>query len=416
MTPADRPHATLLYHYFHPDDVVSARQFSDLAEGLVANGWDVTARPCNRGCRDETVRYPKTETWGGVAIERIWRPNLKQASTKGRLLNAAWMILAWSLVGVFGRRRRREVVIVGTDPILSVLIAIPWRLFRPRCGIVHLCHDLYPEAPIAEGMVRARSLPVRVLKWLLARAYRRCDLIVDLGACMGRLLAAYGSKAKTVTLPPWSLVEPPAALEPDPATRKTLFGEAKLGLLYSGNFGRAHTYAEFLDLARRLRGDGVHFCFAGRGNRADELRAAVATDDTNVSFAGFAPESELEKRLGACDLHLVSLRPEWTGTVVPSKFFGALATGRGVIFAGSPESAIAEWIREHEVGWVLTSETATAVAAELRRLVANPTELLALRHRCHAAYAAHFSRSHLTSVWDRVLRALTLPEASRSRT
>ena len=71
-----------------------------------------------------------------------------------------------------------------------------------------------------------------------------------------------------------------------------------------------------------------------------------------MRFAGFAPEAELEKRLTACDLHLVSLRPEWTGTVVPSKFFGALAAGRGVVFAGSPESAIARWIDEHQVGWV----------------------------------------------------------------
>ena len=36
-------------------------------------------------------------------------------------------------------------------------------------------------------------------------------------------------------------------------------------------------------------------------------------------------ETELEKRLSACDFHLVSLRPEWTGTVIPSKFFGALS-------------------------------------------------------------------------------------------
>ena len=39
MAATDDPHATILYHYFHPDDVVSARHFSDLAEGLVERGW-----------------------------------------------------------------------------------------------------------------------------------------------------------------------------------------------------------------------------------------------------------------------------------------------------------------------------------------------------------------------------------------
>jgi glycosyltransferase involved in cell wall biosynthesis len=396
----------LLYHYFHPDDVVSARQFSDLAEGLAARGWDVTGVPCHRGCRDESVTYPLKEWWNGIRIERIWRSNLKQASTVGRLANAAWMLAAWSLRGAFGPKHRKEVVIVGTDPILSVLSVLSWSFFRRNCGIVHLCHDLYPEAPIAEGMIRERSIPVRILKWLLARAYRRCDLIVDLGSCMGDLIRQYGSKARTLTLPPWSLVEPDRVADADPVTRRGLFGTAQLGLLYSGNFGRAHSYAEFLELARSLRGESIGFCFAGRGNRMDELRAAVKPDDSNVSFAGFAPEAELEKRLGACDLHLVSLRPEWTGTVVPSKFFGALATGRGVLFAGSPQSAIARWIQEYQVGFVLTPETRDRVAAELKRLSANPAELLAMRERCHRVYQQHFSKTELLGRWDRELRRL----------
>lgn len=402
----DRPHATVFYHYFHPDDVVSARHLSDLAAGLAARGWRVTAVPCNRGCRDESKVYPPSEDWNGVRIERVWRPNWKQSSNKGRLLNAAWMIAAWSLRGVFGRRYNREVMIVGTDPVLSPLVALPWSAFRRKCGIAHWVFDLYPEAPIAEGMVRERSLPVRVLKRMLASAYRQCDLLADLGSCMGGLVAKYGSHAKTATLVPWALVEPERAVEPDQATRKDLFGDATLGLLYSGTFGRAHSYAEFVELARMLRGGPIHFCFAGRGNRVDELRAVIKPEDTNVSFAGFAPESELEKRLGACDLHLVSLRSEWTGTVVPSKFFGALATGRGVVFAGSPESAIAKWIEQYKIGWVLTPTTLPHVAEELRRLAANPGELIGLRERCHTVYRDHFSKERQLDLWDAEMRAL----------
>ena len=52
--------------------------------------------------------------------------------------------------------------------------------------------------------------------------------------------------------------------------------------------------------------------------------------------------------------------------VVPSKFFGSLAAGRPVVFAGGPDSAIAGWIREFGVGWVLTADNVAEVAAELR--------------------------------------------------
>lgn len=94
------------------------------------------------------------------------------------------------------------------------------------------------------------------------------------------------------------------------------------------------------------------------------------------------------------------------GTVVSSKFFGALAVGRGVVFAGSPDSAIARWIAEHRVGFVLTPETLPAVAAELARLAADPSARQALQQRCFAVYHRHFAREHQLDLWDAALRRL----------
>jgi colanic acid biosynthesis glycosyl transferase WcaI len=405
------PKVTVLYHYFYPDDVVSARHFADFCKGLVARGWQVEAMPCNRGCRDEQQTYPSRETWCGITIRRVWRPRLRQASTVGRLVNAAWMILAWSLLLVFRRRKDLpDVLVVGTDPILSVLAAWFIKRLRPSVQVAHWCYDLYPEAPIAEGMLREESLVVRLLKRLTRAAYHSCAVLADLGDCMRRLLERYQSPARPVTLVPWALSEPATVVPVDQAVRRELFGEATLGLLYSGNFGRAHSYAEFLELARCLRGEPIHFCFAVRGNQTAELHAAVQPEDKNVSFAGFAPESALEKRLGAADIHLVSLRPAWTGVVVPSKFFGSLAAGRPVLFAGSQDAAIARWIREQGVGWVLDRGTLSQVAQELRRLARDARELQIMRQRCHEVYQAHFSMEKTMDQWDRELRALLRPD------
>jgi colanic acid biosynthesis glycosyl transferase WcaI len=402
------PRVTVLYHYFHPDDVVSARHFDSLCRGLADRGWDVLVRPSNRGCRDESQIYPQHELWDGIRIQRVWRPRFRQASNLGRLLNAAWMLFAWALpIG-----RRPDVLIVGTDPILSVLVAVAWRATHPGVKIAHWAFDLYPEAPIADGMLPADSLIVRGLREALNAAYGCCDLIADLGSDMRRRLEAYRPRGRKVTLVPWALSEPDRPVPPEPGVRTELFGAAALGLLYSGNFGRAHSYEEFLALARALRGDGVTLSFAVRGNRTDELHKAVQPDDKNITFAGFAPESELEKRLAAADVHLVSLRPEWTGVVVPSKFFGSLAAGRPVIFAGSSDSSVADWVRELGVGWVLTADNVRAIAADLRALAADPTRLAALQQHCHAVYHDHFSWRVVMDGWDRELRAL-LPERRR---
>ena len=127
--------------------------------------------------------------------------------------------------------------------------------------------------------------------------------------------------------------------------------------MYSGNFGRAHSYDEILSIARALRGQSIRFAFSVRGNRFDELRRAVSEEDSNIAFVPFAAEDRLQARLSAADIHIVTLREEWTGSVVPSKFFGALAAGRPVLFVGSRRSAIAHWIEEHRVGWILGAAT-----------------------------------------------------------
>jgi colanic acid biosynthesis glycosyl transferase WcaI len=405
-----QPRIAVLYHYFHPDDVVSARHMTQFCLELKDRGWQVEALPCNRGCRDESVSYPLDEDYEGVAIKRVWRPRLRQSSSVGRILNALWMIASWCGIALRGRRNTPDVVVIGTDPILSVLAALVLRKLRPSIRIVHWCFDLYPEVAVAEGMVSEGGWLVRILRPLLRAAYRSCDLIADLGSCMRRRLGAYDPPGRKATLVPWSLVEPDTVEQPDPAVRRELFGERPLGLLYSGNFGRAHSFSDFLDLARLLRDDGVHFCFGVRGNRAEELRSAIGPDDSNISLAGFVPESELSKRLAAADVHLVSLRPEWSGMVVPSKFFGALAAGRPVLFAGPRDAAIAGWIEEHGVGWVLDDQTQEEVASKLRSLAKAPELLEEMKLHCQRVYQVHFSRRCVMDDWHREL----LPRDGRS--
>jgi glycosyltransferase involved in cell wall biosynthesis len=405
---------TVLYHYFHPDDVVSARHLSDFCEDLAVRGWSVEAMPCNRGCRDDRQTFRLRERWRGVDIRRVWRPRFRQSSGIGRIVNALWMIVAWSLVGLRRPAHRPDVLVVGTDPVLSVLTA---KVVKALCGRVRVAHwafDLYPEAPVADHLLRAESTFVRFLRRLLRRAYAACDLIADLGPCMRARLSDYGHRARTVTLVPWALSEPATTERPDPNVRAKLFGDARLGILYSGNFGRAHSYSDVLALARQLRKSGVHFCFAVRGNRADELRETVRPDDANVSFAEFTPEAELRQHLAAADVHVASLRPEWTGVVVPSKFFGSLAAGRPVLFAGAADSGISHWIRQYGVGWVLGANNVEATAEQLLRLADSRSELMRLQDHCHAVYREHFARRRVMDAWDRELRALLRRRPSAS--
>ena len=411
------PRLLLVYHFFQPDPVVSARLYADFAEEQRRRGWEVTVLTSNRAWGDLSTALPARESWRGVDVRRLFRPPWSQSRPLQRLANSAWLLGGWSLDAI--RHATYDAVVIGSDPAFAALLALPLRLRFPRAAIVHWCYDLYPEAIVAEGAGRVARALVPVARAVMKRAYRACDALVDLGPCMRRRLEAYDVPAVRETIVPWALVEPAAPAAPDPAVRRELFGEARLGLLYSGTLGRAHDFETFLTLARACRqrwGNAVAVTFACRGNRFAELERAVTPADTNVRFAEFAAQEDLQKRLEAADLHLLSLRGEWTGIVVPSKFFGSLAVGRPVVFAGPSDSSIPRWIRELDVGVHLDGRDLAPVLHRLAALQEKPDGVRRWQENAFRAYRQTFAKSVSNERWDHLLRELaSVPQQAGPR-
>jgi colanic acid biosynthesis glycosyl transferase WcaI len=400
-----KPSIAVLYHFFPPDEIQSAMHYGDLASGLSARGWQVSAHPNIWSSDDQSVRFSTHEEWQGVSIKRIWRPNLAQASDKGRFVNAAWMIFRWSLLALT-LKPRPDVLMIGTDPILSLVVARVWKILSPDTKVVHWCFDAYPEAAIADGVLPRRGLLTHLFTSLMGAAYSSCALIVDLGPCMRSILLKYPSPARRETIVPWAFEEPAVPLPMAVSERLSIFGETPLALLYSGSFGRAHSYEELLDLAELLRPSGAKLVFSVRGKRQEELKQAVARRNVAIGFVPFASSDKLQDRLACADIHVVTLRSDWTGMVVPSKFFGALAAGRPILFVGSPESSLAQWIREFDIGWILTRENLPAIATQLLAYVDSADEIRAMQKRCFAVYRQFFSQASQIEKFDQALRLL----------
>ncbi len=511
------PKLLVLYQYYSPDDVVSAVHFTDLCEGLSKSGfaepnlgasassgtsvrhtqspllglrvsekWEVEVWPSNRACHDLKATYTtKPETVNGVTIRRVWRPPFSQHSFLGRILNSIWMLKRWWWRLLLSPSIQPDVILTGTDPLFTIILIPFLKMIRPKAKIVHWCFDLYPEAAIADGMLKENGPVVKLARPFLEKGYAKCDLVADLGPCMREKLKKYGietpkaeapspqpsplkgeggadsteyqkasplhllGEKRVVTLTPWALEEPSAPLPIDLVEREALFGAEPMGdasassgisarptspigltpegdknrrssprgsrasgqgkfqlaLLYSGNLGRAHDFYLNLKLAQRMR-DSAGFTYSVRGSRVDALKLAVNPEYTNIRFAPFAPPERLAARLAAPDVHVVSLRPEWTGTVVPSKFFGALAVGRPVLFEGDEHSSIALWIKEYGVGWVLGVRNMEDVAEELEKFSKDAKKKAEMFKRCHQTYQAHFSKATILSKWEAELRAL----------
>ncbi len=73
----------------------------------------------------------------------------------------------------------------------------------------------------------------------------------------------------------------------------------------------------------------------------------------NVIFKPYQPRNKLAENLSVPDVHLISLKPELEGLIVPSKFYGILAVGRPVIFLGSNSGELSKIINDQNYGQVV---------------------------------------------------------------
>jgi len=379
---ADAPHVAFLNRVYPPASGATGALLAELAPALVDRGWRVTV------LTGPAAEAPASEvTDDGVHVERVAALPFTRASTLRRGLAYA------SLFPAFVARALRipspDVLVTKTDPpMLKVLGPMLARLTGARA--VHWAQDLYPEVAAGVGVLADDGIVTRAMQALSDGALCGHDHVVAVGRCMReRLVADRGLGADDVSVVPnW----PPSGVAPVPHDANPFRDEHNLDgrfvVMYSGTMGLAHPFEAVLDAAARLQGGRAEICFllVGEGPRRADLRREVARRGLdNVRFVPFQPKARLAQSLSAADLHLVTMRPELEGLVVPSKLYGALGAGRPVCFLGPEGSEAARLVNEHDCGTVLPDVGGAGLADAVRRWHDDPDRW---RTACDRAYTA----------------------------
>ena len=372
---------------------------------MVNSGFEVEVITSNRSCREPEKTFKDKSFHNGVKISRLWRPNFNQSSQGiSRLLNSVFLMLnCWRIC----LNRTPSFFISGTDPIFAFWSSLFWSFKKPRTKLIHWCYDLHPEGAVESGIASESSLKVKLIKMICNYSYSKYDHIVDIGSCMRRRLKKYGSLSNTdfSTIIPWALFEPEEPLEICMHERQK-FGNYNLVLMYSGNFGVFHEYKNLISLAEKLQNHSVCFLFSIRGNSASELKESIPSTCHNVHFVEFAPYERLNERLSCADIHIVSLKKNFTGLAIPSKFFGSLAIGRPVLFSGDDKSNIAGWIKENNLGWCLNDKNINEIAEKIIEISKNPKILEQHFIRSHAIYKQKFAKNKMDILWKNLLNKI----------
>ena len=359
--------------YFHPDISATSQLLSELALQLAAENREVHVVTSRQRYDDPSARLAREEVVQGVRVHRVWTTHFGRARLAGRAIDylTFYVSAAWRLDALL---RAGDLAIAKTDP---PLISVPasWVARRRGARLVNWLQDLFPEAAERLGVRLARGALGSLARALRDRSLRAAAMNVVPGERMARALLERGAVAREhiAVVHNWAdgeLIRPVS--HADNPLRAAWGLSDKFVVGYSGNMGRAHEFATVMDAAESLHGaQDMVFLFVGGGKHQEWLRNEAGRRGLGemFQFRAYQPRERLAESLAVADLHLVTLKPELEGFIVPSKFYGIAAAGRPTLFVGDTEGEIARVLRAEDCGLSLRAGDARGLAraiAELR--------------------------------------------------
>ena len=386
---AERQRLLVVNRFFDPDPSATSQLLTDLVDALDTRGFAITVFAGRHTYLNTGTVLPARAWRAGVEVRRLRHTGFGRFSLPGRALDSA-TFAASAFLALLAHARPGDVILAKTDPpLISVVAWLGARLTGAR--LVNWCQDLFPENAAAIGLQFARGAVGAALRALRNASLRGAEMNVAVCASMAARLAAQGVPCERLTvIPNWADGEliRPITRRDNPLRTAWGLGE-RLVLGYSGNLGCAHLVDPVVELITLLADEPkLAFLFIGAGSGYGALRAAIAERRLeNVVFRPYQDRAQLPLSLTAPDLHLVTLRPECEGLVMPSKLYGALAAGRPIVFIGDPEGDTARVVRDGP-GLVASPEEIPALAEQIRALRRNPARLARMGAAARMAYDA----------------------------
>ncbi len=336
--------------HYGSDPVPTGRMLRDVVLELSRRGHRIRVLT-SKSDYAATVRQEKSLP-ENVQLSLLWTPGER---LRGASWVALWLQACWKAPWM-----RWDRCVILTDPPFMVLAAWLTNRFRRRKRPVYWwTMDLYPECLVGYGLLKKGGWLHWALRYVSEMGARHLAGTVTLGQCQVERLSQYrgwpDEEDQVIVVPPWDY-RPIARVAPvaNRFVKKYHLQDKKI-ILYAGNLGAAHSFEPVVEAARERaqRGeDQWRFVFVVRGVRRGALEEAAKELD-NVIVTDYQPPEWTPDLLWSADVHLITLRDQWEGVVVPSKLYGILQTEAPVLFIGPEKADTAEEICRHEAGLVL---------------------------------------------------------------
>lgn len=358
---------------FAPERNAQASRVFERARYWVRWGHEVTVVTCAPNFPEGKLfegyrnRWRQVEMIDGIRVVRV---KTFIARNEGRFKRALDFLSFLPSAVICSLFEKRPDVVGATSPQFFAALAGWMASVWHRRPFLLEISDLWPASIEAVGAMKG-GLVLRALTRLEMFLYRQATKIAPQTPAFERDLRERGVPAEKlsvvmngVELSMYGPRERDQALaaawgiEPD---------EVVVG--YVGTLGMAHGLIGVLEAAEILRGERVRFLLVGPGAEREMLRAEAARRGLeNVTFVESQPKAMMPRVWSVVDVALVHLKntPVFA-TVIPSKIFEAMASGKPVLLA-APEGEASELVRREGAGVHVHPGDLWSLATAVRRL------------------------------------------------
>jgi colanic acid biosynthesis glycosyl transferase WcaI len=411
------PRVIFLNRFFYPDHSATSRMVSSLAFELASIGKDVHVITSRQLYDEPGADLPAHEIAQGVHIHRVGTTNFGRSRLPGRAMDyLSFYFTSWRCA--LSIAKMGDIIVAKTDPPMISLVGMV-AARQQRAKLVNWVQDIYPEIAIQFGV--PLIAPVRrLLFWLRDMSLKAAAANVVLGQLPARLVLSRGVPADSVTIiHNWSDEDEITPIaHADNRLRQAWGLGDKFVVGYSGNLGRTHDFLTVLSVSERFRNDHrIVFLVVGGGHQNDSLAREVIRRglDRSYLFVPYQDADMLKYSLGVPDVHWISLRPQFEGLIVPSKFYGIAAAGRPIISIGSKDGELGFLVDEHQCGFGIEEGDVDSLEKAITLLSCDSDLCARMGQRARLMLDHHFTRRQAFEAWRTLLSNVELGGLSEKK-
>ncbi len=388
----------IITQYFYPSSAATAQIMTDLANGLAERGYSVQIFT---GIPESTETPPKSLQ--NLEISRSFTVKEKGHGIITKVTSSLFFLLG-ALAYILFRVPKQIPILIASNPPYAGILGLFFRLFKGG-RFYFLLQDVFPESAVIAGVIKKKSILFKILSYLNHTVYKFSDSTIVLSSSMQKFVEQKtGLRDKFCVIENWSIENINLSKKQDNPFA-TLHGLDKVfTVLYSGNMGRLHDIESIAEAANLLKNSPIQFVFIGDGPKKKIIEQTLEKYQLkNILLLPFQPRENISLSLTACDISLVSLIPGAESIVAPSKLYGMLAAGRGIIAISSPNSYIDQLLTTYDCGVNSPPHNPQHLANVIIELSHQPLKIKAMGEKARLLYESKYTFEHALDEYETLL-------------